>query len=208
MIVGRYGIHIAPGNIPFLLQPDGAQNLISPELRFPFQPHIRPKTLRCPHGINLDAGVGVEIPAWTDEPFIRAFLPIPRQEADRALLVHDPEGGLTRAAETLTRLSSATGWIVKPAWMQRPDEMRHVYGVTNLSPMVFTSAEINHTKAIDWHVQIAAATQRQLVVLCKERVPIFGHAVEWIQAPTELPLDEPLEAIGAAALRRWMMNVQ
>ena len=207
MIVGRYGIHIAPGDIPFLLQPEGAQNLISPELRFPFQPHIRPKTLRCPHSIMLSDGIGVEIPPWAEDPLLRTFLPIPRAPGDKTILVHDPDGLFASQVTALVRLSSPTGSPVWPTWARRPDEMSHLYGVTNLSPMIFTSAEVTHTRHVDQHIALAAAQQRQLVVICREKLPIYDGGVAWVAAPTALPLDEPLEAIGAAALRKYMQSI-
>ena len=79
MIVNRYGLHVAPGNIPFLIQQNRAVNLISPDLRSPFELHIRPKGCGCPH--NIDLMQETELPDWIDHPLVQRPQPGPRQGA-------------------------------------------------------------------------------------------------------------------------------
>lgn len=206
MIVSRFGLHIAPGGIAFLVQANGSQNLISPELRFPYAVHIKPRTLRCPHHVDLAQGVGVVVPGWTEDPLLRAFLPVPAEPDTPALLVFDPEDRFRRIAPQLARMGSPTGPVAQPAWMLASGDVKNSYSVSNLTPIILTSTEISGTKDVLRHMDLARANQRQLIVFARQRLPMFGADARWVEPPDYLPVDEPLEAIGSAVLRRYMMD--
>ncbi|AKU43601.1 hypothetical protein CPT_Seuss75 [Caulobacter phage Seuss] len=199
MIVSRYGLHIAEG-IPFLLQRSGAINLISPDLPCPFQAHIRPRNERCPHDFNLNAVDPA--PAWVSEPLVQAFLPTP---GTSAVWVYDPDNKLGPTIAALRRLSSPTYDSTTAIWMKATEWVKKLYEVTNLGPMVFTSAEVNHTEAVNRHAAVARACNRRLVVIARERMPLFDmKRVE----PFDLDLSQPFERIGAGLLRSYMEDVQ
>lgn len=206
MIVSRFGLHAAPGGIAFLVQATGAQNLISPSLRFPYSVHIQPRTQRCPHQIDLNAGVGVDLPEWTADPLLRAFLPLPTPDGAPTLVVLDPEDRFRHAAPQLARMSSPTGPIAQPAWMKISVELKNSYRVSNLSPVILTSTEANGAADVLRHIDLAKANQRQLIVFAREKLPLFSTDIAWVEPPKYLPVDEPLEAIGAAALRKHMTD--
>lgn len=204
MIVSRFGLHVVPGGISFLIQDKSAQNLISPELKFPHIVQTSPRNLRCPHQIDLSIGVGVTLPSWIDDPLLRAFLPLPHEGP--ATLVHDPDDRFRHAAATLARMSSPTGPVGLPAWMLVSKRLQQEYASSNLSPIVLTSTEHNDTLDLHRHIELAGIHRRRLIVFTRERFPLFGNDIAWVTPPEYLPLDEPLEAIGAAALRKHMLD--
>lgn len=206
MIVSRFGLHTVPGGIAFLVQANGSQNLISPDLRFPYSIHIKPRTLRCPHFIDLNSGVGIDVPGWVSDPLLRAFLPLPAPQDAPALLVLDQDDRFRHLAPKLARMSSPTGPVAQPAWMLASGDVKNSYSVSNLSPIILTSTEVTGTKDVLRHMDLARANQRQLIVFARERLPLFGADAKWVTPPEYLPVDEPLEAIGAAALRKYMTD--
>jgi hypothetical protein len=205
MIVSRYGLHIASGDIPFLVQPSGSTNLISPDLRCPFEPQVVPRRSRCPHAINLADGIDVTIPSWVDEPLAQMFLPTPCRHNAPALLLYDPNGDALQLIRSLERLVSPVEPHTRPIWWKTPKDLRYLYGLTNLGPMVWTSTEMRYTQDADKHIDLGRAFERKVLLVATERMPLFTNI-----APVStftLPPDEPLEAIGAACLRRYMSQV-
>ena len=202
MIVNRFGLHVAPGGIPFLVQPRGSFNLISPNLPSPFEPQIRPRTARCPHLIDMSAGEDVEIPAWVDEPLAQLFLPTPRQPGEVSGWIH---GASDELVLQLSRLSSPTGTLAKPIWWQRADLPGHFYGITNLGPLVWTSALTSNWREAERHLVLGQAFDRRVLIAGIDRLPLFSGVQE--VHPFILPPDQPLEAIGAAVLRRYMQTI-
>jgi hypothetical protein len=202
MMVSCYGVHWAPGGIPFLLQPTRSQNLISPRLDSPFVTHIRPKRLRCPHDIDL--GTTAEPPDWIQDPLAQAFLPTPRAPDEKPVMVLDPEGRLDGLVMQLSRLCSATEPLMRPLWWKAVHEVRHLYGVSNITPMVWIRAAVSQCDFVFKHLDLGQAHNRRIVIICRDRLPI--HANEATLITTELTdvSREPLEAIGAGALRSYM----
>lgn len=202
MIIDRFGLHVAPGDIAFLVQPRGTVNLISPQLYSPFQLQIRPRTLRCPHDIDLNQQV--DLPDWVDHPLARIFHPTPRQPGEKAGLLHDPNGEALPLIERLCRLSSPTHSLINAIWWAKASARRQQYGVTNLGPLVWTAVEMNHVRQAEAHIAQAEATGRRILLVARQQLPIF-HVVERLE-PFDLPHGEPMEAIGATLLRRYMLG--
>lgn len=194
MIISSFGLHEAAG-IPFLVQGSGAQNLISPDLRSPFQLHITPKRTRCPHQVDLASYV--EAPDWVSDPLAQAFLPVPGCGAQ---IVRGHEDLIT----PLQRLSSATGPLAWPIWGRKPHELRYLYALTNLSPIVLLGAEVRHTAVVVEHINYAQTYGRRLLVFARQGIPLSA-GVDWIDTDlTPAVAGEPLEAIGSGVLRRVM----
>lgn len=202
MIVSSYGLHWAPGDVPFLVQPLGSQNLISPSLECPFVPHIRPKRLRCPHNIDLSTTAEAD---WISDPLAAAFLPIPRQPGEPAKAILDPDGKLEPLLAQLSRLCSATEPLMRPLWWRTPNESLALYTVTNITPLVWTGAELRVGRDALRHEQLGRAGNRRVLLVCRERLPLFD-GWEWITSDLNDIRMEPLEAIGAGALRRYMVE--
>lgn len=203
MIVSHYGLHTA-GGIPFLVQPNGGQNLISPSLQSPFRPVIRPRTARCPHDIKL--GQQAAVPLWADEPLAQAFWPTPVKAGEPARLLYAPDADVLETLNQLARLASPTGSLVQPIWWRPPKEIAHVYGLTNLGPLVWTSANAENFGHVRRHIELAQAYQRRIVIVATARLPLF-EGVEKVETFT-LPSEEPLETIGATLLRQHMEKIQ
>lgn len=202
MIVSRYGLHVAEG-IPFLLQRSAAINLISPDLPCPFEPHIRPRNERCPHNFTLSQ-VDPR-PTWADEPLARAMSPTPGHSA---VWVYDPDDLVGPTVAALRRLSNPTYDNTQAVWMKEPEWARKLYEVTNLGPLVFTSAEVQYTRQVHKHIAFARAARRRLVIIAREQMPLFrGDGIERIEA-FDLDLSQPFERIGAGLLRQYMQDIQ
>lgn len=197
MIVGRYGIHVAPGPIPFLLQRSSAFNLVSTQLRSPFEPHIRPRNTRCPHDFDLTQTDDSWVPS---SDFEKAFLPYGKG----AVWIHDPTGVYKPTVRQLIRLSNPTQDVDHVVWLKGPEWMRPIYQVSNLGVIVVTGAEVTHTDAVQKHIAFAEASDRRLVIVSKERLPLFDiprvepHDVE----------ERPYEQLGAGLIRRYMEGIQ
>lgn len=199
MIVSRFGLHTA-GGIPFLLQKHGFQNLISPELRAPFDVQIKPRNALCQHAINLSQTV--EAPDWVWQPLARVFHPTPGFSAK---IVIDPDGTLGPRLEALARLASPTETLIRPIWWRQAMKLAPLYQLTNLGPLVWTAATVGRTHEIERHVELAAANGRRVLIVAESHIPIF-QGVEWIE-PFDFPTDAPFEAIGAGLLRRHMQEI-
>ena len=200
MIVSRFGLHTA-GGIPFLLQKNGFQNLISPELRAPFEAMIKPRNALCQHEINLSSTTPA--PDWIDEPLAQVFHPVP---GSFVKIIVDPDGTLGPKLETLARLSSPTETLIRPIWWRQAMKLAPLYQLTNIGPLVWTAATVGRTREIERHVELAAANGRRVLIVAESRIPIF-QGVEWIE-PFDFPIDAPFEAIGAGLLRRHMETIQ
>lgn len=200
MIVGRYGIHVAEG-IPFLLQRSAAINLISPALKCPFEPHIRPKNERCPH--NFDLGQTAPRPDWMDHPLAAGCSPTPGYSA---VWVYDPDDKMKPTIQALRRMSNPTFDHTLSIWMQDARAFNAAYAVTNVGPMIFTSVEVNHTRSVHNHLNFARSHNRKLVVVARERLPLFNE-IQRVE-PLILDLDQPFERIGAGLLRQHMEDIQ
>jgi hypothetical protein len=203
MIVSRFGLHVA-GGIPFLLQKSGVQNLISPNLRAPFEPQIRPRNARCQHNIDLDHIV--EAPSWVHEPLAKVFWPVPRREGSTAKMIVDVDNTLGPSLEALARLSTPTEVPVRPVWWRKALQLAPLYELTNLGPLVWTAGNVNRTREIERHIELAAASGRRILIVCESRVPIF-QGVEWVE-PFHVDTTAPFEEIGAGLLRRHMEAIQ
>ncbi|MGH6955628.1 MAG: hypothetical protein ACREEW_03065 [Caulobacteraceae bacterium] len=202
MIVSCFGVHWAAGDIPFLLQAIRTQNLISPELESPFITNIRPRRQRCPHQIDLD--IAAPAPEWLSDPLAQAFLPVPRHPGELAKGIVDPTRKLERTMVALQRLSTPTETLVRPIWFRTITEMRGVYAVSNLSPLIWIGIEWAHAQEALRHVLEAEAFQRHILLVGNQQMPIPG--VEWIETELGDVSDEPLEAIGAGVVQRYMEN--
>ena len=201
-IISSYGLHWV-GDIPFLVQPSGAQNLISPDLPSPLVPQIRAKRVKCPHNINLS--VTVPLPDWIHDPLVRAFLPLPRQKSDKAQLILDPESKAVDMVQTLSRLSSAVHPLAYPIWFRDTNEGVTYYSVTNLSPMVWLGCEQIYARAVLKHIQLARSFNRRCLFIAPQRIGVFDDC-EWIKSDFPDLRNEPLEAIGAQALKEYMQS--
>lgn len=199
MIVTRYGVHWAPGGIPFLIQSSGTQNLISRQLESPFSLNLTPRRTPSPHEIDLSNAA--PRPAWMDDPLAEVFAPTPRQPGERAKLIIN-DGSLDQQLRLLTRLCSPTGIMLRPLWWFNPQTQGQLYGLTNITPLVYLAGPGANTKDIFRHLEMAEAFERRLLITTPTRLPIFDG--DWIE--TNLPdlSNEPLEAIGAGLLKEHM----
>lgn len=199
MIASRFGIHVA-GGIPFLLQKNNTQNLISPELYSPFTMQIKPRNAACPHNIDLTQAVD-DIPDWVDHPFVKLFWPT-RGTAGAKLIMNPDLALLAR----LSRLTSPGETIERPIWWKSANRTSTFYTLTDIGPTIWTAADVHQTPEIERHIEAGLVYQRQVIIACTGRVPVFTN-VEWVE-PCEVPTDAPFEQIGAAILRRHMTEIQ
>ena len=206
MIVHSFGLHVASG-IPFLLQANGATNLISADLKSPFQLHITPKRTRCPNEIDLSTYV--EAPEWINDPLASAYLPLPlTSQRSRAKIILDPDQKYAGMHAQLVRLLSATGPIGTPLWANNFTD-RNLYVGSNLGPVVFFGVDNSCSKFVFNHLKFSIIYDRSLLFYTREPIPVFPPDVEWIKSslnPSDL-LDQPLEAIGSGILRRYMDEI-
>lgn len=198
MRVDRFGVHWAPGGIPFLMQASGAQNLISRDLPAPFEVRVRPRTLSCPHEIDLTSEAKAD---WTSDPLAQAMMPVP---GFRIFMLHDPTGALDKTLQTLQRLSSATQPLMRPLWWKTPQDMTPLFGVTNLSPIVFFNASLDQAPLFTRNVDLARSYERTILCSTRQRFPTLGAT--WIETELGDVSKEPLEALGATTLKAYMSD--
>lgn len=198
MRVSHFGVHWAPGGIPFLVQSIGAQNLISTELPSPFVVSVKPRTLHCPHAIDLTQQAKAE---WVSDPLAQALLPIPGRSVS---MLYDPTGKHERLLQTLQRLSTATEPLMRPLWWRTPQQMTPIYGVTNISPIIFFGGEASRFLDVMRHRDLALTFNRRVVISLRDRIPLAG--VDWIETELTDVSSEPLEALGATALREYLSD--
>lgn len=203
MIISCYGVHWAPGDVPFLVQALSSQNLISPNLPSPFMTNIVPRRQRCPHQIDLSTTAPA--PDWLSDPLAKALLPIPRGPGETAKAILDPDRRYERLITQLQRLSSPTETLVRTLWWRLIGDLRGVYAVSNLSPLIWIGVEWQHTEEAVKHVREAEAAMRHVLFVAPQKVPLFA-GVEWIETQLGDVSNEPLEAIGAGVLRQHMEN--
>lgn len=157
----------------------------------------------CPHEIDL---TNVAQADWIEDPLAQAFLPTPRSVDEKPRLIFDPDRKLDRLLLQLQRLSSPTEPVLRPIWWREPGQMTPVYGLTNVTPMIFIGAMSARTQETMRQIELARAYNRRILVVCLDRLPIFD--CDWIHTELTDVSAEPLEAIGAGVLREYMLNAQ
>lgn len=202
MIINQYGLHWASGEIAFLVQQSGTTNMISPELGSPFKLKVK-KTAVCPHQIDINQYV--PLPEWTSDPLVDALAPRNKRRGEKHKVILDPTGDITLIVQDLTRLNSPTQSLLMPIWFRMLDGIRHTYAISNLSPMILISVGMAHMPELHRHVHLAEAFDRRLLIVARERLPLFQN-FEWITTKLTDVRNEPLEAIGSAWLRKEMSN--
>lgn len=202
MIVTHYGLHWAPGDIGFLHQQGVAQNLVSPALYSPFDVKTRPRTMICPH--NIDLNTHTPVPDWVQDPLADIMLPKPYVAGEKVKIILDPDRKLEGLIRDLCRLCSAP-WISLPIWAREPYSLSALYKVTNLTPMVLMSVEPAHGRAAISHLHLAQVHSRRCLIVARGDLPLFDN-VEWIKTELGDVSSEPLEAIGAGVLRKVMSD--
>lgn len=202
MIISQYGLHWAQGDIAFLVQAKGAVNLISDNLASPFTVNTVPRRAKCPHLIDLDAVV--DPPAWASHPAAAYFMPVPRTSGEKPRLLHDPEGRHEAQLKALVRLCSPIIPVTRPTWFGAGMNKEEPYRVTNLGPLIWVGAETGQTPVLRRQMGLGLAYNRRVVFVSVERIPLFGE-VEALNLD-DLPdlSQEPMEAIGAGVLRKFM----
>jgi hypothetical protein len=157
--------------------------------------------MRCPHLIDLDAAV--EPPDWVDHPTAAFFMPVPRSPGEKPRYLYDPTNQYEAQILALTRLSSPTMFVVRPIWTI-PARLDRTYQVTNLGVEVRAGIELNHIDQITTSTVVAEAANRRILFISRERLPLFGQVDKLEMESLPSLLNEPMEAIGAAVLRRHM----
>lgn len=198
MRVDRFGIHWAPGNIPFLEQSSGSQNPVSQKLESPFQVVVQPRTLICPHEIDLSQDEEVE---WISDPLAQAMLPLP---GFKQFVILDTDGRYARQIQVLQRLSTNSQPLLRPIWWRPPQTVTHVHSVTNISPVIFFDLTINDHRSIKFHMDLCRQHERTAIFCMAEDIPIAG--VPRIHSDLGDVSGEHLEAIGATALRKYLKS--
>jgi hypothetical protein len=207
VLVSRYGLHWARGDIPFLVQPSGATNLISPDLPCPFVPQIQPRRQRCPH--NVDIHKTVEPGGWIEDPLAAVFLPIPRPRDEKVLVLHDPDRRLAEVIQELSRLASPTESIIHPVWWKKIRDQQGLFGVTNLSPIVWIGVDRHYGRQCQELIMMAQATDRRMLIVTTDRVPLFDGVTHITSELTWADVsNQPLEAYGAWSLRQHMEHAR
>ena len=198
MRVDHFGVHWAPGGIPFLLQGSGAQNLISRDLQAPFEVRVRPRTLSCPHEIDLQLEAEAE---WVSDPLAQAMMPLP---GHRVFVLHDVERKWDRTLQHLQRLSSATTALMRPVWWRSPQDATPIYALTNITPIVFFGVTVNQVMDLNRNLDLARTFNRTILISTQTRLPLLG--AQWIETNLGDVSQEPLEALGATALREYLID--
>lgn len=202
MIINSYGLHWAPGGIPFLVQAENVENLISSELGNPFTLKLPLRGITCPH--NIDLNLAVPAPAWLEDPLAEAMLPIPGYQV--SLLV-DRTDRFAKTVDILTQLTSPTEVQVQPVWWASAFSGRRRYMATNIGPMVWTGVEAGHLDQLVQHLDMARVFKRRMLVVAREELPIYRDICriesELVSAPTD-----DMRAVGAGVLRRYMEHEQ
>ena len=159
--------------------------------------------MRCPHQIDLETYLPA--PDWITDPLAAVCIPVPRQPGEKIKVLYDPDGHVEGLLRHLSRLSTPTQSLHRPIWWRTPPLVQREYLCTNISPVIWSSASINHCGYVDQHLGLAEAFNRRVLIVARDRLPLFNE-VEWITTDLkEADISSyPLEAIGAGLLRQYM----
>ena len=203
MQIRHFGLHRADGDIWFLVQGNGAVNLISNELRSPFVVKRTGWDRNCPHSIDLDDTV--ELPPWVSHPTVRFFAPTPRVPGQKPRLLYDPTGQYEAQILALTQLSSPIRPVLQPLWINHQGQSRRVrYDMTNLGTIVWVGAIQSDVKVVIFHANLSITYNRKMLVISRDYLPLFDY-LDPLEM-NDLPdlTKEPMRQIGAQLLKDYM----
>lgn len=205
--VEYFGLHW-DGGIGWLQQGRNATNFVGLSKRSPYQNpkgmcnHMIPPTAPVPDKLQWAAFLKI-----SEDPLVKAMLPVPHPEGERAFYINDPYDDLSIYLTCLSRLSSPITSVVKPAWTVRPAAAQRELNATNVQPWVITQVSTKEASLVS---DIAKATNyfpRVVVMTGKPEVPVPSTFTRIETSIRDTPLEDlmvlSLENIGAALVRRY-----
>jgi hypothetical protein len=175
----NFGLHIADGGIPFLLESDGGHCLWNDKLASPFTTTLR----NCPHAI-------AKVPPEPGEISEGLELLAPRVNGG-AFFVPNLSVEHQRAAELLT---CATRSISFPAWAVDWKALVAELTLTNIQPMFVTGLEVRHFQKLQKLLTLPRT--RTLIVQGTHRLA----GLHQVELPDVKP-DESWRRLGAHLVR-------
>lgn len=199
MLVHRYGVHRTDGGVAFLLQDGKSQNAISPDLPCPVQRVVRMgRPSPCPHKIDLSDWETP--PDWVEDPLAKVFLPT----TDPGIyLLNDYSRKTDNLLSPLPRLCSAIRAIVYPIDGTNSTSVQ-IHSTTNVGPLVWIGLRPSNTNIILRHMDYHVAAGRRCLLIADQPIPLIDRRINIITTDLGDISREPLERIGAGALRQEM----
>lgn len=203
--VPHYGVHVAEGNIAFLLQSDDSvQNALNLNLTSPFKVKVEKRADSCPHQITLPSSQpDLPSPKVLGDPLFQLMLPVPRRRHQARYLVQRPD--TLELLRELTKLSSPARPLISPIWGVTAAKVRMELSITNVSPWVVTGVTSKDFKMLRILLEHSVLSPRQLILAGSRDLILDQRLVT--QVPTNLTtskLPSNLPEVGAWMLARNM----
>lgn len=211
--ISRYGLHEHLG-VKYLHQHSGiGHNFLGLPRESPFElVYSSPRPPMCPHNFNVSVSHPDRVHwgkfcKYAQDPFFRAFIPVPRDMADPIPFLDDPDGKWASLAVLFSRLASPVAGLVINIEHHRPSRILAMLETTNVAPLVLCGIETRHQSMLEEIVSQASFLPRKLIVLGKPMVVVrypmkrIHSMMDQVEPLSLIPL--PLESLGSVALRRY-----
>ncbi|MDF0603322.1 hypothetical protein P1J78_21550 [Psychromarinibacter sp. C21-152] len=205
--VEHYGLHW-DGSVAWLIQGRSGTNFVGLKAKVPF----RARGGMCNHLVPAAAPIPdrVHWENWTkisDDPLVRAMMPVPHPSGQNIFFVEDPDDDLRLYLTTLSRMSSPIKRVVKPIWMTEPAELQKELTRTNVQPLALVQATTKEQKVVDTLGQMAEYIPRTVIITGQPgmviRPPVQKIETNIRDFSLEDLLMLPFENLGALLLRRY-----
>jgi hypothetical protein len=196
MQLNRFGVVWTTGNIAWLLQDGAAQHVLPVDVPCPIRP--RQRHILCPHQIDLRAGAHTPLVA---DPMLEVMSPTPGG-VYVTMEEHLP------LVQELLRMTSPTTSLISPIWFGgATPSVKRLYAASNLGTMVWTGCSSRMLRSMEVQSKYAEAYGRRVLFVTQDRVK--PDKARWVKPSLTLAEAQalPLEALGAAYLRRHMLGL-
>lgn len=211
--INRYGLHEHLG-VMYLHQHSGiGHNFLGLPRESPFElVYATPRPPMCPHNFNVSVGNPDRIHwqkfcRYAQDPFFRAFLPLPKQHGDPIPYLDDEIGVWMSLAVLFSRLASPTASLVVNMEHQKPVRILPMLSTTNVAPLILCGIENRHQNALEEIVGQAPFLPRKLILIGKPslvvRSPMKRITSNMDQIDPHILMPLPLESLGTVALKRY-----
>lgn len=200
ILVPSYGIHQTESGMRFLLQEEGVQHTLGPEVNIQAKMRAMKRLhYACEHRIDLKNTSNRKLPY---HPLVRAFLPIPKSVEEGLIFLPD-EPVTTDILRVLQRLISPTATARGQLLIHRPSEA--LFSMSNLPMICVRGFTFQTATRFNTIMRAAEYAPRRVIIV----LPHFlAKGQQGYIDPADLDLERlsklPLEAIGASAATRYL----
>lgn len=210
--VQNYGLHW-DGSVAWLLQGRGkGSNFVGLRGECPFESTHS----MCNHLVPVAAPIP-DRHHWSEfsrimrDPLVKAMLPVPPSNGQKAIFIEDRKNELEIFLACLSRLSSPILPVVKSTLTLKVKDLAHELTSSNIQPLILIQSTSDSQELIDLVVAFAPRSPRTVIIVGDAEVT-DGAVVQTIESdilsliPLQILIPLPLESIGATVLRRYSRN--